>query len=203
MEQKTTDREALKRLLMKLCEKTGRRLRRHGFVAHGIDLHLRYSHDDSGYSNQYAQRSDSQTDDDSVNEAGPDYSPSLGPSYGYSKGFGSAIYTNRYSHWHESHKTPQPLYATQEIYRAAEALLAKVRFQDKVSLMSITVFNLTAYDPEQLGLFDDSRLRYKALARAADQANDRYGEFSVVPAIMADMDKVILDRVAFGNVQDL
>lgn len=199
LEERTTDREALKRLLMKLCEKTGRRLRRHGFVAYGIDLHLRYSRDGPGFDGQNNEASHAVSESpgsaDSVSEGG----------YRYNKGFGSAIYTNRYSHWHESHKTPQPLYATQEIYRAAEALLAKVRFQDKVSLMSVTVFNLTACDPEQLGLFDDSdgRLKHKALAQAADHANDRYGEFSVVPAIMADMSKTILDRIAFGNVQDL
>src|SRR5262249_9841728 len=36
--QKTTDREQLARLLMKLCEKTGRRLRAHGYIAEGIYL---------------------------------------------------------------------------------------------------------------------------------------------------------------------
>lgn len=163
LEHKTADREAIKRLLMKLCEKTGRRLRRHGYIAYGIDLHLRYVKGQAGY----------------------------------------------YRHWHEGHKTPQPLYATQEIYRAAEAILAKVCFIDKVSLISVTVFNLQAAGdgPAQLGLFDDcggdGRQRRYRLSQAADQVNDRYGEFSVVPAIMADMDKVILDRIAFGNVRDI
>jgi hypothetical protein len=43
----------------------------------------------------------------------------------------------------------------------------------------------------------------KTLARAADEINDRYGEFTVVPATMANMQDVILKRVAFGSVGDL
>jgi len=72
----------------------------------------------------------------------------------------------------------------------------------KVSLISVAIYGLEPLDPEQLGLFDNERLAKQALARAADDINDRYGEFSVVPAIMAEMDKTILDRVAFGNTLD-
>jgi DNA polymerase-4 len=39
---KTTDREQLARLLMKLCEKTGRRLRAHGYIAQGVYLWLSF-----------------------------------------------------------------------------------------------------------------------------------------------------------------
>ena len=33
--------------------------------------------------------------------------------------------------------------------------------------------------------------------------NDKYGEFTIVPATMANMQDVILKRVAFGSVRDL
>lgn len=201
LEQRTADKDQLKRLLMKLCEKTGRRLRRHGYVAYGIDLHIRYV-----YNRELA-------------EAGGHYG---------SNGWGRSGYSR---HWHQSRKTAQPLYATQEIYRAATTMLDKLRLVDEVSLLSVTVFNLRTVaesGADQIDLFEDipldysaglaadtdgpggtdatsfgSRRRRQALAQAADQANDRYGEFSVVPAIMADMDKTILDRVAFGNVSDI
>jgi hypothetical protein len=42
-----------------------------------------------------------------------------------------------------------------------------------------------------------------AKARASDMINDRYGEFTLVPALMADMKDIILKRVAFGSVRDL
>lgn len=156
LEQKTADLDDLRRLLMKLCEKTGRRLRSNTLVANGIHLYLRFA--DRNY-------------------------------------------------WHHGHKTVGQLYATQDIYRAAEALLVKAAEEggitDNVSHISITVFNLAACNPEQLGLFDQPLARRKALAEAADQANDRFGEFTVIPAIMANMDKTILDRVAFGNIRDM
>lgn len=165
LEHKTADRDEIKRLLMKLSEKVGRRLRRYGYRAHGVHLSIRY-----------------------IKQAGVE--TAWGKRWGY-----------RY--WQQGHKTPQALYATQEIYRAAESLLATVRFVDKVSQLSITVFDLTIDTSDQMELFGDDRRRLAALARAADLVNDRYGEFSVVPAIMADMDKTILDRIAFGNVQDI
>jgi hypothetical protein len=65
------------------------------------------------------------------------------------------------------------------------------------------VYDLGPSTPEQLGLFDQPLMRRKALADAADAANDRFGDFTVIPAIMARMDKTILDRVAFGNIRDL
>jgi DNA polymerase-4 len=151
IEDKTSDRQELSRLLMKLCEKTGRRLRRLGFTAGGVNLSLRF----------------------------------VGHTY-----------------WHKSVHQQHRLYATQDIYAAALELLKAVRFPDKVSLISVTVYGLEPLDPEQLGLFDNERLAKQVLARAADDINDRYGEFALVPAIMAEMDKTILDRVAFGNTLD-
>jgi len=148
IENKTTDRTELARLLMKLAEKIGRRLRSHNLKASGVNLALRF----------------------------------VGHRY-----------------WHKSEAQKQPLYTTADIYMAAKRLLDSVRFPDKVSLISVTVYKLEPLDPEQLGLFDNERLAKQELARAVDAINDRYGEFTVVPAIMADMDKTILDRIAFGN----
>lgn len=153
LEQKTWDRDILRRLLMKLCEKTGRRLRGNGLTAGGIHLYLRFVNGQS---------------------------------------------------WHRGFKTAHQLYATQDIYREVDRLLTGApQFPDNVSHISITAFNLGPCNPEQLGLFDQAPSALKALARAADSVNDRYGEFTVVPAIMANMDKTILDRVAFGNLRDM
>jgi DNA polymerase IV len=165
LQHKTGERDELRRLLMKLCEKTGRRLRSNELVANGIHLYLRFANGQS---------------------------------------------------WHHGHKTAHPLYATQDIYREANRLLATIpRFPDNVSHISVNVFNLAPCNPEQLGLFDSvgaagtmgaaggGSPAQKALARAADLVNDRYGEFTVIPAIMASMDKTILDRIAFGNIRDM
>lgn len=149
---KTTDKQKLSRLLMKLCEKTGRRLRGQDYVAHGVNLWLTFE--------------------------------------------------NR-EYWSKSQKTHSRVYSTQDIYLHAQRMLNSVNIPARVTNMSVSVFNLKPGSPAQLGLFDDSRLDTSSLAKAADMVNDRYGEFTLVPAIMANMQDLILKRVAFGNVRDL
>jgi len=149
---KTTDRQKLAQILMKLCEKTGRRLRKHGQTASGIRLWL-------GFTN--------------------------------------------HQYWHQGRDINNDMYSTQDIYLQAHKLLDQAIIPDRVTNISITVYKLASCDPEQLGLFDGTRIDTRAVAKAADEINDRYGEFTVVPAIMANMDEIILDRIAFGNVKDL
>lgn len=180
LQNKTSDREELARLLMKLSEKVGRRLRSADLRAGGIHLSIRFV---SSRHDEFAG-----TPQDGVNW------------HNYA-GFANP---HRYMYWKEGGKTSHPLYATQDIYIATKKLFDRVgTFPDKVSQLSITLYDLNPTDPEQLGLFEEQTLRQKRLATAADIANDRYGEFTVVPAIMSNMDKVILDRVAFGGIRDL
>jgi DNA polymerase-4 len=153
LQDKTYDRDQLCRILMKLSEKTGRRLRSNNYVARGVHLSLRFAND------QY---------------------------------------------WHHGRKLERSLYATQDIYRAAADMMLGIgQFPDLVTHMSVHVFNLQDKSPEQLGLFDDFQLHQRRLAEAADIINDRYGEFTAIPAVMADMHKVVLDRIAFGSLRDM
>jgi DNA polymerase-4 len=149
---KTRDPQQLSRLLMKLCEKTGRRLRKGDYVAGGIHIFL--------------------------------------------------MFENR-QYWSKGKKLKHDVYSTQDIFLAAQRLLNEVVIPARATNISVSVFNLHVASPEQLGLFDDSRLDTRSLAKAADNVNDRYGEFTVVPAIMANMQDIILKRVAFGSVRDL
>ncbi len=149
---KTRDKQEISRLLMKLCEKTGRRLRGQNYIASGIHLWL-------GFENRM--------------------------------------------HWSKGKRVRADIYSTQDIYLHAQKLLNEVLIPARVTNIGITVFNLRPSNPQQMGLFDDSRLDTKSLARAADIVNDRYGEFTIVPASMANMQDVIIKRVAFGSTNDL
>ncbi|MGH7233831.1 MAG: DNA polymerase Y family protein, partial [Candidatus Saccharimonadales bacterium] len=146
--QKTADKQELARLLMKLCEKAGRRLRRDGYLAHGIHFWLAF---------------------------------------------------NDRTYWSRRMRTPSPLYATQDIFKAAHRLLEEIAIPTLATNIGVTVYDLSPIRPYQLGLFDNQRLDSRALARAADVVNDRYGEFTLVPAIMANMEDTIVKRVAFGQ----
>src|SRR5205807_925131 len=126
----------LSRLLMKLCEKTGRRLRHAGYIASGIYLWL--SFEDRSY-------------------------------------------------WHKRTDTKADIYSTQEIFLHAQRLLNQVIIPARVTNLGVTVYKLKPASPQQLSLFEGTRLDTKSLARAADEINDRYGEFTLVPATMANM----------------
>ncbi len=149
---KTSDPDKVNRLIMKLCEKTGRRLRKHDYEAHGIAMYLAFEN---------------------------------GQWWGKSKRVGAS------------------LYSTQEIYLNCMRLLGSVDFPARVTHINLSVFDVTPATPVQLGIFDGTRLDTRSLARAADIINDRYGEFTVVPAQMANMHDTIIKRVPFGSVRDI
>lgn len=185
---KTTDLGELERLLMKLCEKTGRRLRKNDFYATGIHLYLGFV---------------------------SDYPAFDGPS--------SFENMPNIRSWHHGEKVFHRLYSTSDIYEAAKRLLHTAEIPNKVKIMSVHVFGLQPWDPEQLTIFDIEQTKTegrkskvetvvadlrsagarKRVSDAIDVINNRYGEFVITPAVMLDMQGTILDRVAFGQVKDL
>lgn len=149
---KTNDPEKVERLVMKLCEKTGRRLRKHDYQAQGVFLGL-------GFENN--------------------------------------------TWWGKSRRAKSLLYSTQDIYVQAVKLLREITLPAKVTHINIAVFDVVPATPVQLGLFDGTRLDTHSLARASDKVNDKYGEFTVIPATMANMEQIIIKRVPFGSVRDV
>ncbi len=149
---KTSDPYKLSRLLMKMCEGTGRRLREHGFSAGGVHLFLAFEN------GMY-----------------------------YSKG----------------RKTASQIYATQEIYKHIMLQFSRIDIPARVTGISVSVYNLQKDNFVQAELLYDPKKDPRALAKAADKINDIYGDYTIVPAIMANMQDVIIKRVPFGSVRDL
>ncbi len=135
--------------MMKLCEKTGRRLRRAGYEAQGVHM--------------------------------------------------ACVYTD-FSSWHTDRKVEQPLYTTREIYLKALRLLNQSGYPKWVRNLAVSVYDLIPQQSEQLEMFAS---RSHAVAEAMDKINDKWGEFVITPALMMDMDDIILDRIAFGGVKEL
>ena len=148
----TSDKDEVARYIMKLSEKTGRKMRKHDHQGYGVYLGLAF--EDNAW-------------------------------------------------WGKSRKSKEPIYSTQEIYLHLMRLLSQVVFPAKATHVNIAVTNVEPATPIQLGLFDGTRLDTKSLARASDNINDRYGEFTVIPAQMANMEHVIIKRVPFGSVRDI
>lgn len=199
---KTMEKKELERLLMKLCEKVGRRLRKKNYCARGIHFYMGFQQ----YKTDVALPYDK-------------YQPSASNTDVGTTGFDNV---HRLRSWHEGHRLDHRMYATSDIFEAARYLLRKAEIPANVKLMAITVYDLEPWDPEQLTIFDslDERLRAKdgsdrkgaivqtpfrsqeatrRLSDAMDAVNTRYGEFVITPGTMMDMKGEILDRIAFSS----
>jgi DNA polymerase-4 len=185
---KTWDRDELARLLLKLCEKVGRRLRKAGLSAGGIHLYLSFIN--------YQD----------VKDRGNGF---LG---------GENLASRRAWHHGEKldyrlYSTESVYRATKSLLDRAE-IYNKVRGMaiTTFNLQPVDPEQLNLFDPEGMGSKQEGitgMQEYKTFARqrrlsdALDIVNNRYGEFVVTPATMMDMQGEILDRVAFGNVRDV
>jgi DNA polymerase IV len=148
----THDEKDLSRLIMKLCEKMGRRLRIKGYTARGI--HMWFS------------------------------------------------YTDR-TFWHRGRMMERPLYTTLELYRHVMLVFHQQPATKKISHMGVSSYHLSDRKEVQLSLFDADFAKARKVSDAADKINDNYGEFTVVPGIMMNMDDTILDRIAFGGTREM
>ena len=147
---KTQDKNELFRLIMKLSEKTGRRLRKNNYYANQINLFLRFVDG---------------------------------------------------NHFHKTIKT-NPLYSTVDIYKAVRDILLKVKIESDVREIRLSVAHLISDNPEQLDLFSKPNMGSLSLAKFVDKVNDRYGEYVLVPALMANMEVTILKRVSFNQTEN-
>jgi DNA polymerase-4 len=147
LQKQTNDRRELSKLLMKLCEKTGRRLRKAKYSAQGVYV--------------------------------------------------SCVYTDL-SWWHIGRKFDVPVYTTREIYIKALRLLNMSEYPKRVRNVAVSVYDLIPNTNEQLELFASST---HAVSEAMDKINDKWGEFVITPALMMDMDEIILDRYSIRRRQ--
>ncbi len=148
----TDDKQELSKLIMKLCEKTGRRLRKAGYYARGAQLWLLY---------------------------------------------------DNHSYWHKSMRTNNILYSTHDIYAAMQRLFNRAPNEHPIAKLGVSVYGLEHTSPEQLELFETVVTKQRKVTKAVDRLNNTYGEFTVAPARMMNMEDRIIKRVPFGASKDL
>jgi len=182
---KTQDRKELARLLMKMCEKVGRRLRKMEMTAGGIHLYLSFLN---------------------YQETGLRDNGFLGGQNQQSR--------QAWHHGHKTgyrlYSTPSIYRAAKDLLEQAE-LHGDVRGMSITTfdLAPATPEQLNLFESGlSLKEVDEATKDLRNLSgerrisEALDSINTRYGEFLVTPATMMDMQGEILDRIAFGNVRD-
>lgn len=148
LQKKTSNIEDLKKIIMKLCEKMGRRLRQSHQFTSGIHLGIFY-HD--------------------------------------------------YSFWHKGKKLQKSISSTKNIFEEIMKLFYLQQQIKVTSKISISCFSLNQNDSQQLTLIDFGEEKNSQISSALDKINDRYGEFTITPAVMMCMEDTVLDRIAFGK----
>ena len=139
------------RLLCKLTEKMGRRMRRLGYAARGVYMAFLYADN---------------------------------------------------SHWHKRAMTATPLFDSNEIYKRVMQLFAAAPQGKPIHTLSVSCYGLVREPLQQLSLLEDVQKK-RALTNALDAINERWGDFTITPAVMMGMEDTILDRVAYGGVKEL
>ncbi|MDQ3065037.1 MAG: hypothetical protein M3Q36_02090 [bacterium] len=175
---KTWDRDELSRLLVKLCEKVGRRLRRDGLTAGGIHLYLSFVN---------------------YQEAGPKANSgfiggeNMSSRLSWHKGqkVGYRLYSTE-----GIYRAAKALLKLAELYNKVRGMSITVFDLDPIDPEQLSLFDGDASAGRQLAA-------ERHISDAVDEINNRYGEFVITPATMMDMHGEILDRIAFGSVRDL
>lgn len=242
---KTTDIVKLERLLMKLCEKTGRRLRKGDYVATGIHLYLgfvssqpaldpdragfnlrefsHWSHGEKVHHRLYSTQDIYQAAKKLLYSAALENSDEEqgSGSFGASAKHGASGMNIQRGEYYSAQAKNSQQPSSDGSFDVSQAW--RPVFRQRVRIMSVHVFGLEPYSPEQLNIFAandftdkrgsvrantiDGVIRQsnaqKRVSDAVDSLNDRYGEFVVTPALMLEMQGEILDRIAFGAVREL
>lgn len=147
---KTADKAYLSSVLYKLCEKTGRRLRK------------------------------------SEQEAGI-----IRIFFAYTRGGGAG----------QNRKTPDKMFTTEEIFIPANKFLENCRLLLPVRMIAVSVARLSPVSGQMSFLYN--KLEQRELSRAIDSLNDKYGEYTVIPGRMFNMEKTAVDRIGFRKTVDI
>lgn len=118
------------------------------------------------------------------------------------KGVHLALLYRDHQYFHEGKGLDQPVFDSRDIYRAAFRLLRHSPYKLPVRNIAVSCFGLSNRSVLQLDLFHDN-LKKDSLVTAIDAINDRWGNFVITPAIMANTGDFVHDRIGFGQIRGL
>lgn len=107
------------------------------------------------------------------------------------------------SYWHTGKTFPDEMFTTDELFKKV-MLIFDIQPQKKlVRKLEIRCFSLHDVASVQEALFETSRERKRDVSKVLDSINNKWGEWTIYPALMLGREKEVIDRIAFGGVKDL
>lgn len=104
--------------------------------------------------------------------------------------------------WHKGKSFETPFFSSKDFFKKAILLLRETSFEFPVGNIAVSVFNLVKTNSLQLEIFKDAEKKNK-LTEALDDINERWGDFTIKPAVILKSKQSIIDRIAFGGVKEL
>lgn len=118
------------------------------------------------------------------------------------KGVHLGLLYQDHQYFHEGKSLDQSIFDSQDIYKVAFRLLRHSPYRLPVRNIAVSCFGLSNRSTLQLNLFYDTQKK-ESLVTAIDAINDRWGNFVITPATMANTKDFVHDRIGFGQVRDL
>lgn len=115
---------------------------------------------------------------------------------------GISVHARSYDrgYWHARHMAALPFFSNQAIYDQAKALFETAPYPLKE--IGVSCYELTEPDEAQLHLFGDELAKEKAVTRAVDNINGRYGK-RVVHSADTLTTQMVKQKIPFGSTRYL
>lgn len=105
--------------------------------------------------------------------------------------------------WHRGKTFDEEMFTTDELFKKVMYVFNSRPERRVVSKLEISCFDLRETGAVQESLFETSRERRRNVSKSLDEINNKWGEWTIYPALMKDRKKEVIDRIAFGGVKDL
>jgi DNA polymerase-4 len=108
------------------------------------------------------------------------------------------------SGWHKGRTfDEEEMFTTDELFKKVLLVFNSRPERKVVTKLDICCFNLQDAASVQESLFETSYARKRNVSKAMDKINNKWGEWTIYPALMQGREKEVLDRIAFGGVREL
>lgn len=105
--------------------------------------------------------------------------------------------------WHKGIKLPNAVFNSKDLYKEIEKIFKTSPFKNLfVRLLAVSCFDLVSENSLQLDLFSDIT-KQKTIVKTIDNINNKFGDFTVIPAGMITAKDKIRDSISFGKTKEL
>lgn len=107
------------------------------------------------------------------------------------------------SYWHRGKLFDSEMCTTDALFKKVMLIFNMQPVLKVVNHLDICCFQLSDARIVQETLFETGEEKMRDVSKALDAINDRYGEYTIIPALMKGREKEVIDRIAFGGIKDM